>query len=55
MYNGDLVAVELKNPLNFNQAVGAVCLASDPIEPRQLCATAGWGVNQDSSKINIHF
>lgn len=56
LYNGDLVIVELKQLLEFNQTVGAICLAKQSIEPRQLCAIAGWGVHQANCKkiIYIH-
>ncbi|XP_071443070.1 transmembrane protease serine 5-like [Hetaerina americana] len=43
LYNHDVALVELMEPLTFTQSVGAICLPEKPIEPRQLCVTAGWG------------
>ncbi|XP_046392051.1 uncharacterized protein LOC124160273 [Ischnura elegans] len=43
LYNHDVALVELVEPLIFTQSVGAICLPEKPIEPRQLCVTAGWG------------
>ncbi|KAG8238853.1 hypothetical protein J437_LFUL018678 [Ladona fulva] len=43
LYNHDIALVELAEPLSFTRSVGAICLPEKPIEPRQLCVTAGWG------------
>ncbi|XP_046743440.1 microtubule-associated protein futsch-like [Diprion similis] len=43
LYNNDMTLVELEEPLVFSRNVSAVCLPQHPIQPRQLCVTAGWG------------
>ncbi|KAK4879292.1 hypothetical protein RN001_007438 [Aquatica leii] len=46
VYTNDIVLVELESPLTLGPNVSAICLPNNEIEPRQLCVTAGWGINQ---------
>jgi Trypsin len=45
LYEQDVALVRLERPLLLDeQLVGAVCLSSKSVEPKQpLCVTAGWG------------
>jgi hypothetical protein len=45
LYEQDVALVRLERPLLLDeQLVGAVCLTSNSVEPKQpLCVTAGWG------------
>jgi hypothetical protein len=56
LYEQDVALVRVSRPLELNgHVVGAICLTSRAIEPRQLCVTAGWGYNsRNSSKFNYH-
>lgn len=45
-----MVLVELSSPLTLRQNVAAICLPDKDIEPRQLCVTAGWGINKPGGK-----
>ena len=45
LFSNDLALVKLDEPLQFTANVGAVCLPEQEIQPRQICVTAGWGLN----------
>ncbi|XP_011631207.1 uncharacterized protein LOC105423231 isoform X1 [Pogonomyrmex barbatus] len=43
LYNHDIALIELGEPLVFSRNVSAICLPRQPIQPRQICVTVGWG------------
>ena len=45
VYRNDIVLIHLAMPLHLGPNISAICLPHDDIEPRQLCVTAGWGIN----------
>ncbi|KAF5269253.1 hypothetical protein FQR65_LT02554 [Abscondita terminalis] len=46
VYINDIALIELASALTLGPNISAICLPRDEIEPRQLCVTAGWGVNK---------
>ena len=43
LYTHDIALVELQNPLQLTNKVGAICLPEKNVESQQICVTAGWG------------
>jgi secreted trypsin-like serine protease len=42
LFSNDLALVRLQEPLEFNDEVSSICVASKAPEADQLCVTAGW-------------
>lgn len=45
LFSNDLALVKIEQPLLFSSNTGAICLPEQEIQPRQICVTAGWGMN----------
>lgn len=50
LYTHDIALVELQNPLQLTNKVGAICLPEKDIESQQICVTAGWGFSNPGGK-----
>lgn len=43
LYSGDVVLLELENPLEFGETVTAACLSDEPInKDAEFCISVGW-------------
>ncbi|KAK6644833.1 hypothetical protein RUM43_001106 [Polyplax serrata] len=50
LFSNDLALVKIEQPLLFSSNTGAICLPEQEIQPRQICVTAGWGMNSPEDK-----
>ncbi|CAH1187528.1 unnamed protein product [Phyllotreta striolata] len=53
-FSNDVVLLRLENPVNLNVNVSAICLPTRPVQPRQLCIVAGWGLTEKSAESDQH-
>lgn len=52
LYTHDIALVELQNPLQLTNKVGAICLPEKEVESEQICVTAGWGFSNPGGESN---
>ena len=48
LFSNDLALVRLEEPLEFNEEVSSICVASKIPDSDQLCVTAGWTAGEEA-------
>lgn len=48
-YDWDISVLKLSSPLNFNEYVQPVCLASEDVPDDTICITSGWGTSDSGN------
>ena len=48
LFSNDLALVRLEDPLEFNDEVSSICVASKIPDSDQLCVTAGWTAGEEA-------